>query len=105
MGEGLTAMETARVRSFIDAHGLDTVEQAIASMPDRVSKPTAYLAACLKRIEADRADAARGRAALEAEPAPRASKPQPEPSTPESIARVEALFAEVHAMFATTEAS
>ena len=103
MGQGLTSMETARVRGFIDKHGLDTVERAIASMPDRVSKPTAYLAKCLERVEAGRLDAARGRAALEAEPAPRAPKPQE--STPESIARSEANFAEMRALFAKPVAS
>lgn len=105
MGEGLTARETARVRGFIEQYGLGTVEQTVASMPDRVNKPTAYLAKCLERVEADRRDAARGRAALEADPAQRASKPQPEESTPESIARSEALFAEALAMFAKPVAS
>ena len=105
MGEGLTAVETARVRGFIEAHGLDTVERVIASMPDRVSKPTAYLAKCLERVEADQRDAARGRAALEAAPAPAQLRSKLQESSPEDLARIEALFAETFALFAEPEAS
>jgi hypothetical protein len=49
MGEGLTAAERSRVLGWVAQHGIDTVERLIASMPDRVGKPTAYLAKCIER--------------------------------------------------------
>ena len=62
MGEGLTAAETNTVRGFIERIGIDAVERLVASMPDRVNKPTAYLAKCVDRYEADQREAKQERA-------------------------------------------